>query len=172
MARNKPRIPDLNVEDAKIVLRNFAGKEGRLNAEGQRNFLLLLPDDVANRLIDQGWHVKYLKPREEGEPEQAFIKVKVKFGKYPPTVVMISGRGQVHLDEDTVKLLDVAQFKNVDLVVNPSRWTMDDGSEGVTAYLKAGYFTIEEDQFAKKYYDVPDSAIRSMVGDYEDDDRR
>ena len=54
MATNKtdyPKTPRLLVEDAKIAFRNFSGKEGQFNAKGDRNFCLLLTDELAEDLV-------------------------------------------------------------------------------------------------------------------------
>jgi hypothetical protein len=53
------------MEGVRIIFRNFAGKEGQYNREGDRNFGVILPDDVAQQMLADGWNVKYLKPREE-----------------------------------------------------------------------------------------------------------
>ncbi len=56
------------IEDARLIFRNFTGKEGQYNNEGARNFSVILTDDVAVEMLRDGWNVKYLEPREEGEP--------------------------------------------------------------------------------------------------------
>lgn len=147
------RIPNLSVENARIIFRNFAGKEGKFNPAGKRSFCLLLDDDTAERLADQGWNVKTLAPRDPDDDPQPYIQVAVQFGNYPPNIYLISGKTKTKLDEDTVSILDYAEIENVDLIINPSRWEVS-GKSGVKAYLKTLYVTIVENEFEKKYRDL------------------
>lgn len=147
------RIPNLSVENARIIFRNFAGKEGKFNPAGKRSFCLLLDEDTAERLADQGWNVKTLAPRDPDDDPQPYIQVAVQFGNYPPNIYLISGRTKTKLDEDTVSILDYAEIENVDLIINPSRWEVS-GKSGIKAYLKTLYVTIVENEFEKKYRDM------------------
>lgn len=147
------RIPNLSVENARIVFRNFAGKESKFNPAGKRNFCLLLDQDSAEELRDQGWNVKALAPRDKDELPQPYIQVAVAFENYPPNVFLISGGKKTKLDEDTVSVLDYAEIENVDLIINPSRWEVS-GKSGIKAYLKTMYVTIVENEFEKKYRDL------------------
>lgn len=149
------------LENVRTVFRNFSGKEGQYNRAGDRNFAVLLPEDVAQAMEADGWNVKYLPAREEGESDQAYIKVKLNYGTRPPTVVMIGSRGRVNLSENEVGMLDWAQFKNVDLIISPYHYNIN-GRTGVTAYLHAIYVTVEEDALEQKYADIPDSAQSSL----------
>lgn len=149
------RIPNLNVENARIIFRNFAGKESKFNPQGKRNFCLLLDSDIAEVLKDQGWNVKVLAPRNEEDDPQPYIQVAVAFENYPPNVYLISGNKKTKLDEDSISVLDYAEIENVDLIVNPSRWEVS-GKTGVKAYLKNMYVTIVENEFEKKYRDLDD----------------
>lgn len=42
------------VEDARLMFRNFAGKENQYNREGDRNFAVELPVDLAEQMLSDG----------------------------------------------------------------------------------------------------------------------
>ena len=153
---------NIRIEGARIGFRNFSGEEGRFNPKGRRNFCVFLEEDIAKDMEKEGWNVKWLQPREEGDEPQAYLQVKLVFGKIPPKIVLVTGRGKTRLDEDTVNILDWAEIQNVDLVIRPYNWEVN-GSTGVSAYIKTMYVTLREDEFESKYYDVPDSAVSSMM---------
>lgn len=150
------RLQPVVLENRRILFRNFAGEEGRFNAKGNRNFNVVLEPEEAEAMLKDGWNVKYLQPREEGDEPLPRLEVTVKFGKIPPRIILITSRGKTSLDEDMVKILDWAEIENVDLIVRPYEWEVN-GKEGVKAYLKSIYVTIREDELEKKYMDVPDT---------------
>jgi hypothetical protein len=144
------------MEGVRIIFRNFAGKEGQYNREGDRNFAVLLDEATAQAMAEDGWNVKVLKPREdtdEGEElvPQPYLPVTVNFKGRPPRVVVITSRGRSNLDEDQVEMLDWADIVNVDLIVNPYHWGPINGKSGIKAYLQSMYVTIEEDALEQKY---------------------
>lgn len=157
---------NITIEGARIIFRNFSGKEGKYNAPGNRNFCVLLDENLAEDLIRDGWNVRYLRPREEDDEPQAYMQVKVAFGNIPPTVVLITSKGKTRLNEDSLDILDWAEIKNVDLIIRPYNYDVS-GHTGVKAYLKSIYVTISEDELESKYMDVPDSAM-SHVSGYND----
>jgi len=150
------------MENVKIIFRNFAGKETDFNPEGARNFCVLLDDEIAHVMTEDGWNIKWLEPREgadEGEKPQAYIQVKAKYDKgRPPKVVLITSRGQTNLGEKEVEMLDFADIVNVDLIFRPYHWTMRDGRTGISAYLQSLYVTIEEDELERKYAEQQEAA--------------
>src|SRR3954447_26708015 len=92
------------MEGVRIIFRNFSGKEGQYNREGDRNFGVILPPDVAEAMLADGWNVKYLKPREgEGDEEEAetpWLAVSVNFDKgRPPKIVVVTDKKRTTLDE-------------------------------------------------------------------------
>jgi hypothetical protein len=147
-----PQDNTVLMEGVRIIFRNFAGKEGQYNREGDRNFAVLLDDTIANSMAEDGWNVKWLKSREEDEEEspQAYLQVSVNFKGRPPRVVLITSRGRTNLSEDQVEMLDWADIKNVDLIVRPYEWVVNQKS-GIKAYLQSIYVTIEEDALELKY---------------------
>lgn len=143
------------IENADIKFRNFTGKENKYNREGQRNFCVFLDEKKGQELEDDGWNIRWMEPRNEGDERKACLQVSVAFNNYPPKVIMVTGKKQTELDEDTVATLDSAELENVDLIVRPYNWTVN-GRSGVKAYLQKGYFTILEDDLFKKYNDFDD----------------
>lgn len=159
----RKRMPPITLEGVRIIFRNFSGEEGRFNAKGDRNFNVLIDDELAESMIADGWNIKYLKPREEEDKPQARLEVAVEYRKgRPPRVMMITSRGKTLLDESMVNVLDYAEIENVDMIIRPSVWEVN-GRSGVKAYLQSIYVTIVEDDLEKKYLDVPDSAQNSIV---------
>lgn len=148
------------MENVRIIFRNFAGKEGKYNREGDRNFGVLLDDDVATAMAKDGWNVKWLKSRDEDEPEQAYLQVAVNFKGRPPRIVMVTSRGRTPLSEDDVEVLDWADIANVDLIVRPYEWAVN-GKTGIKAYLKSIFVTINEDALEMKYADLDQIPTRS-----------
>lgn len=156
------RLQPVVLEGRRILFRNFSGEEGRFNAAGKRNFNVLLEQEEARAMEADGWNVKYLQPKEEGEEPQPRLEVSVMFGRRPPRIVLITDHGKTALDESMVSLLDWADIVNVDLIVRPYEWEVS-GKTGVKAYLNSIYVTIREDELEKKYYDVPDSASVAIM---------
>lgn len=145
------------LEGVRILFRNFSGKEDQYNREGNREFTVALPTDVAEQMAKDGWNIKYLKPREEEDESQAILPVAVNFRNRPPRVVMITSRGKTALGEQEVDILDWADITNTDLIINPYVWNVN-GKTGVKAYLQSIFVTIEEDELERKYGDVPDTS--------------
>lgn len=145
-----PQDKTVLLEDVRIIFRNFAGREGMYNREGDRNFAVLLPKDVAEQMVRDGWNVKLLKAREEGEEDQPYVSVSVSYKGRPPTIKMITSRGSTDLDEDSIEVLDNVDIAMVDVVLNPYDWAVS-GNTGRKAYLQSMYVTIIEDALALKY---------------------
>lgn len=150
---------NITIENAHIFYRNFSGAETQYNRAGERNFCVRIdnPED-AMRLREDGWNVKTKPARIEGDPDTYYLQVTVRFDIYPPKVVLITRRKQQTLNEETIKNLDYAEIKNVDLIIRPRNWVTQEGTSyekrGVKAYLKTMYVTIVEDVFADKYADL------------------
>lgn len=170
-----PKLDNLVFEDARIMFRNFAGLEKQFNSEGDRNFCLMLDPDKAEAMRAEGWNVKQLRPREEGDVPQDYVQVAVSYKNRPPKVVLLTNLGtkRVDLDEETVKVLDYADVKNWDVILNPYEWTMhkDTPSEkkGIKAYLKSAFITLNEDELELKYAGIDDDQVPTMSSIASDD---
>ena len=162
-----PNDKNVVMEDMRLIFRNFAGKEGQYNREGDRNFAVLLDEKTAKAMDKDGWNIKYLKAREEGDQDQPYLSVAVNFKGRPPRIVMITSRGRTTLHEDECEILDWADIRTADLIVRPYEWVVN-GKSGIKAYLQSICVTIEEDALELKYADVHDVPARG--GRTVDDD--
>lgn len=158
----KQHISNVTIEDARLIFRNFAGKKGRYNSEGIRSFCVVLDEDTAVRMKADGWNVRWLPAREEGDIEVPYINVTVSYLYRPPKVTLISSstRKKSLLYEDDLDMLDWAEIETADLIINPHQWTNAKGS-GIKAYLGKIFITIKEDKLDIKYADVADSIVDS-----------
>ena len=142
------------IENARIGFRNFSGEEGKFNPAGRRNFCVFLESDLGKVLQEDGWNIRWLQPREEGDEEQAYMQVAVSYANIPPKILMITGGGKTMMNDNTIGMMDWAEIENVDLIIRPYNWEVN-GKSGVKAYVKSMYITIREDEFAHKYRDIP-----------------
>lgn len=138
----------LQIDDTRIVYRNFTGVGSKFNREGDRNFAVVIPNqEVADALLDQGWNVKIRPPRDEDEDPFMYLPVKVRFNDRGPNVYLKSGSNLVKLDEESISCLDDIDILGVDLDIRPYDWEVN-GKTGRTAYLQSMKVTQNLDRFA------------------------
>lgn len=169
MSEQQKITSNIRISGARLIFKNFQGKKTEYNDEGNRNFGVLLDDDLAEQLKADGWKVKYRPPREDDpdQYEQPWLSVKVRFNPYPPIAVLINSRGKKKLTEETIDQLDWSRIVNCDLIIRPYNYPAIKGRPaGVSAYLKAIYVTISEDEFEEKYASIP--YLDGEDEDYED----
>lgn len=154
---------DIKLEDITMLWRpNFAGEKRQFNDEGKRNFNIELDEETADHLADLGWPVKtWEKTDDEGKTQNVhFIKVKVNMeGNRPPSVFLISTTGRneprrTPMDAETIEILDALEFETVDVIITPHNYDFN-GNQGVTAYLKTGFFILKQNDLEKKYAHIP-----------------
>ncbi len=158
------------IEDAEIAFRNFAGRESEYNRQGDRNFSILLRPEEAEGLEADGWNIKYLKVREEGDLPQPYLQVSVSYNPkaQPPKIVMITSRNANLLPEDLIENLDFVDIEKVDVTLNPYNWAVS-GKSGIKAYLKTMYITIQEDPLDLKYAEIVASR-KAIASSWDDGD--
>lgn len=171
MSEERKVTNNISIAGAQLIFKNFKGKKTDYNEEGDRNFGVLLDEELAEKLENDGWKVRRLKA-EEDDPEQykqPWLKVKVRFEPYPPIAMLINKRGKKKLTEENIDQLDWSRIKNCDLVIRPYNYPASNfAPAGVAAYLKAIYVTIEEDEFAEKYENLPDLDDVQDRGEYDE----
>ena len=142
----------LQIDDARIIYRSFAGRGDKYNREGDRNFAVLIPDEeIADELTRRGWNVKVKPPREEGDTPFMYLPVKVKFNDRGPSAYSRTGRVQNRLEEEDIGRLDRIDIICVDLDIRPYDWYVN-GKTGRTAYLQSICVTQDVDRFAEGIY--------------------
>ena len=145
----------LEINDARIIWKNFAGRGDRFNREGDRNFHLVIPtqEDCDMLRADtneygDGWNVKIKPPREEGDTPFMHMLVKVKFTGRGPNVYLVSGNKTVELNEDTISCLDEIDILSCDMDIRPYDDKLPNGNTFRTAYLSAMRVYQRVDRFA------------------------
>jgi hypothetical protein len=147
----------LQIDDARIIFRNFSGRPDKFNREGDRNFALIIPNqEIADKLMADtnkygvGWNVKIRPPREDGDDPFMYLPVKVKFNDRGPIVYLKTGDVMNRLDEEDIGCLDDIDIASVDLDIRP----YDDEIRGEpfrSAYLQSICVTQQVDRFAARY---------------------
>lgn len=153
---------EIKLENIRMMWRNLRGEKKQFNEAGKRNFAIPLEEDLALQLAEIGWNVRAKeKANDEGKMETLYhLSVNVKLdGKNPPRIFMITWGPdgeprRTQLDEDTVGLLDFAEFDNVDVIIRPYNYDFN-GKKGVTHYLKTLFATLHVDDLEKKYAHIP-----------------
>lgn len=147
----------LQIDDARIIFRNFRGEGGKFNKEGDRNFALVIPDEEMAEALQNdtnqygaGWNVKIKPPREDGDEPFIYLPVKVKFNDRGPIVYLQSGKNRVKLDEESISMLDEIDIASVDLDIRPYDSEIN-GKPFRAAYLQSMCVTQEIDRFAARF---------------------
>ena len=139
------------IDDCRIIYRNFSGIGSPYNREGDRNFAVIIPDaETADALVREGWSVKVKPPREEGDEPFRYMAVKVKFNDFGPKIYLQSGSARRELNPDTVSCLDRIEIESVNMDLRPYDWERN-GETGRSAYLQGMWVTQRLDRFAERY---------------------
>lgn len=141
----------LQIEDARIIYRNFGGVASKYNREGDRNFAVIIPNqEICDQLTELGWNVKIKPPRDEDDTPFMFLPVKIKFNHRGPNIYVQSAGNVKRLSEETVGMLDEIDIQSVDMDLRPYDWEVN-GKEGRTAYLQAMNVIQNIDRFGAQY---------------------
>lgn len=141
----------LQIDDARIIYRNFSGMGSKFNREGDRNFAVIISnEEIANALIAEGWNVKIKPAREEGDSPFMYLPIKVKFNDRGPIVYLKTGKAMNKLDEESISCLDNVDILSVDMDIRPYDWEVN-GKVGRSAYLQSICVTQEVDRFADRF---------------------
>jgi hypothetical protein len=142
----------LQINDARIIFRNFSGLGSKYNREGDRNFAVIIPnEDIANELIENGWVVKIRPPRDDNDSAFMYLPVKIKFNnRGPAAYVEKPGSKPLRLNEETIGMLDEIDIQSVDMDLRPYDWEVN-GKVGRSAYLQAINVIQNIDRFGARH---------------------
>ena len=126
----------LEIDDARIIWRNFSGVGGKYNREGDKNFSVLFDDEEeVEKLKDEGWNIRVKPPRDDQDIPFMHLPVKVKFSKSGPRIYLVSGSKTNLLTEAEVGLLDNVDIERVCMDIRPYEYNVN-GNTGISAYLQ------------------------------------
>lgn len=161
----------LEIRDAQIIFRTNFGGHARpgspFDTEGRRTFNVVLDEDVAHKLMDEGWNVKEYVTQDGDSIFHISVRVRVDRPNGMPGIYIITSKDNVKTEitrfdpgisaEENIRLigqrvemLDFSDILKADLEIVPYHWHVG-SSEGISAYLKNGWFTIYQSDLQQEY---------------------
>lgn len=155
MAEQQKWIEDVELEDVKVkwAFSHFDGRADTFNDEGDHNFTIILPEETAQQLMQEGWNVREKEGYEEGDPPEFQLKVKISYRFEAPKIYLIKNGRKFRADERDLSDIRRDTCEQIDVIITPSRW-VNGNRTGITAYAKELYATVRESRFASKYSDL------------------
>lgn len=166
----------LQIDDARIIYRNFAGRGDKYNREGDRNFSVIINDEnIKDKLLDDvneygaSWNVKIKPPREEGDAPFMYLPVKIKIREFDkngrklpkpigPDLYLRTGNNLNKIDLEDIAMFDDIDIEKVDMDIRP----YDDVISGKAfraAYLQSICITQKLDRFLARYSNDKDETL-------------
>lgn len=152
------------VKNACIMFTNFTGEKDRFNM-GKPQFNLVLTEEAARDLQADGWNVRVMPAREEGEPPTYMTNINVAFssdGRRNPTIKLYSSldgkRVCRRLSAETIGVLDDIRLERINLRIGSFNY---DGDK----YTMKGY--LHELQAVQK---AEQTSFDDDYADYQDND--
>ena len=155
----------LEIVGGQMKYANFSGKPSKFNADGKRNFELLLPEDAAYTLADAGWRIRKngydekLGKRRTGDVNDKLddpefrLKVNVNLDSTnPPKMFKKTSKQLVPLDSSTCGSLDYTDVSDIFVEING----YDSAHDGhYSGYLKTIVATVGDSMFDQLFGDLP-----------------
>lgn len=144
------------VKNACIMFTNFAGEKYKFNL-GKPQFNLVLTKEAADDLRADGWNVRVMSAREEGEELTYMTNINVSFsndGRRDPTIKLYSSldgkKACRRLTAETLGILDDIRLERINLRIGSfnydgDRYTMKGYLHEFQAVQKAERTTFDDD---------------------------
>lgn len=155
------RRETITFRHAQIIYRNFTGRPGPYNEEGERSFAILLDEELAKGLVDRGLNIKPRRKLDDDDEQMYFLPVAVSYRKRPPRVYMVTGDGDVMplrktlLPEDMLEMMDNLELGEAHMVIALSNYDIR-GTKGKKAYLQSFFGHVLMDELEQEYATVED----------------
>lgn len=155
---------NIEVRDAVIIWKNFEGRENKFGSR-KKTFNLVLNQEMADRLQEDGWNIKYREGREEGDDPLYYTEIVVNMEhddeRYNPEIKLYSSfggrRSCRNLTNETVRDLDQLELERVDLEIHP--YEHGRGGYKIKGYLnKLNAVQAEDRSFGGFYASYMDEA--------------
>ena len=157
------------LKHCKLAFKNLGGRPDDYNpAGGKRSFAVVLTEEDADILFQNGVPIKRFIDKATGENKEPYVRVKVNFktdenGKVTSPLIYLVKEGKKPsepLTPASAGTVDTANIDFVDMVI--SSWNYNyAGKSGITVYLDKMYVNIIEDELDKIY---------AMYGEDDDDE--
>lgn len=145
---NYKPVMRIALKHARLMKKNFTGKYiPPYNPEGSRNFLAVIPDDMADELIEQGWKIKHTRPNKNDpdDPGCYYLSVQVGYAYKPPRIQRVCGDNVRELDERSISVLDSDRFLDCTMIIRSRYW--GENFDKVKAYLQDMKVVVEPNEF-------------------------
>ena len=158
------RANRLEIVGANLKFTNFSGKPSKYNAEGKRNFEIVIPEDAAEDLYNAGWRIRKngydanRDKRRTGDFDDKLedceyrlrVNVNLDSGN-PPRCFKKTSKNMIPLDASTIGSLDYSEISDVFVEING----YDAAKNGqLSGYLKTIVAEVADDKFEELYGDL------------------
>lgn len=162
-------IGNVTIENARLLgggFRNFSGAATKFTPAGERTFTIVVPEELVEPMMADGWPIKMLPPRDEHDSALPILKIKVHYSptSRPPRIVMVASNKKTPLGQDEVGVLDWVDISYVDLIIRGYEWEVN-GNSGVKPYLQSIYVVLNESELDIKYAELEEVYRPSSTGE-------
>lgn len=144
----------VTIENTKFIFdTNFSGDPRRDKYGSDRRYCnIIIPDQLAEELIDEGFNVHCTDPKDSGYEKTYFVRAVVNYdSKYPPRIYLVSGENPPELlDAESVCLVDTMYVENVNVILSKYYNANNDKR---SLYVRTMYVeqALDSDPFAARY---------------------
>lgn len=144
----------VSIENTRFIFEtNFSGDPRRDKFGSDKRYCnIIIPEQLADELIDEGINVRSTDPKDGGYEKTYFVKATVNYdSKYPPRIYLVSGKNPPELlDAESVSIIDTMYIRNVNVILS-KYYNANTGKTSL--YVRTMYVEqeLDSDPFAARY---------------------